>query len=345
MIARSISKCEFKTKLGGVQVKQSDYYRWNVEPNKNQSSSAFIQQWITTLFMENECLIVQADDGDLLIADSFVKKDYALYDCAFSQVTVGDYLFQKTFRQSDVLYFKLCRQDVNKLLKRMYESYGKLIAYGQKSYQKSRGTKGTLTVPTATAGTPEQAENINDYLSGNVRKFLESDNGVLPVYHGYEYKDLGSKTYANDSTRDIRAMIDDVLDFTARSFGIPPTLLRGDIVGTKDAIDSYLTFCIDPLCDMIQEEINRKLYKKSGVLSGSGVHIDTKAIKHVDLLSVSSAIDKLIGSGAFCVNDIRTLVGEEAIDEPWARQHWMTKNYATADELLNIIDEMKGGNI
>jgi len=67
------------------------------------------------------------------------------------------------------------------------------------------------------------------------------------------------------------------------------------------------------------------------------LEIDSKSIKHIDLLSVSTAIDKLIASGAFCINDIRKLVGEPVIDEPWAWQHYITKNYATVEELLNSL--------
>ena len=152
------------------------------------------------------------------------------------------------------------------------------------------------------------------------------------------YTDLGSKTYTNEGTRDIRAMIDDVCDFTARAFGVPPALLSGDVQGVSDALDQFLTFCIDPLCDMISEEINRKRYGKD-VLRGSRMQIDTKCVKHVDLLSVSTAIDKLIASGAFSVNDIRNVVGEPEIDEPWANQHFMTKNYSTVQDLLDAINQ------
>jgi len=53
------------------------------------------------------------------------------------------------------------------------------------------------------------------------------------------------------------------------------------------------------------------------------------------LLSVSTAIDKLIASGAFCINDIRKLVGEPIIDEDFANQHWITKNYSTIEDVLN----------
>ena len=129
-------------------------------------------------------------------------------------------------------------------------------------------------------------------------------------------------------------MVDDISDFTAKGFCIPPALLRGDVAGLKDAIKLFLTFCIDPLVDNLQEEINRKRVGRSAFLAGTYIQIDTKTIEHIDLLSVSTAIDKLIASGAFCINDIRKAVGEQLIDEEWANQHWMTKNYSPADELL-----------
>jgi hypothetical protein len=90
---------------------------------------------------------------------------------------------------------------------------------------------------------------------------------------------------------------------------------------------------------MLQEEINRKRSGYSAFSQGTYVEIDTKAIKHIDLLSVSTAIDKLIASGAFCINDIRKLVGEQVIDEPWAWQHYITKNYTTIEDL----EALKGG--
>ena len=342
VIANCIGKCEFKTYLRGKEIKGDEWYLWNVEPNKNQNSSAFIRHWITTLYRNNECLIVPTEDGQLLIADSFQHKEYAVYDDVFTQVTVKDYEFTRSFLQSEVLYYRLNSTNVNKLLHQLYESYGKLITYGQKYYQKSRGSKGTLRVPAPQTGDTKKEESVNSFLANQCRTFLESDNGVLPLYEGYDYTNIGSKTYANDSTRDIRAMVDDVIDFTARAFTMQPALLRGDVAGTKDAMENLLTLCIDPLVDFLTEEIIRKRCGKAAVLDGTTLVIDTTAVKHVDLLSVATAIDKLIGSGAFCINDIRRLVGKEPIDAPWAWQHWITKNYATVEELLEAIQNGEG---
>ena len=72
--------------------------------------------------------------------------------------------------------------------------------------------------------------------------------------------------------------------------------------------------------------------------SGTFIKIDTKTIKHIDLLSVATAIDKLIASGAFCINDVRKAVGDAPIEEPWAYQHFITKNYEAIDEILKALE-------
>lgn len=338
LIANSVSKCEFKTFFKNKEVKSQEYYLFNIEPNRNQNSSEFIHKWISKLYEENECLIVESN-GQLLVADSFTKKDYTLFDCQFSGVMVGDFTFNKTFLMSEVMYFKLNNKDVRKVINAMYEGYGKLITYGQNSYKKSRGSKGTLEVNTIAEGKTNFKETFEKLMNERFKKFFEADNAVLPLFDGYKYTDIGSKTYSNEGTRDIKAMIDDVYDFTARALRIPPVMLKGDLANVSETVvNNYLTFCVDPLIDMLQEETNRKRSGYSGFMQGTYLEIDTKAIKHIDLLSVSTAIDKLIGSGGFCINDIRKLVGEPIIDEPWAWQHYITKNYGTVEELLNSLE-------
>lgn len=111
LIANAVSKCEFKTYVKGKETKGAEYYLWNVSPNKNQNSSGFIHKWISTLYRDNECLIIE-QNGQLLVADSFNLTEYALYDNVFSQVTVGDFTFTRTFNQSEVMYFKLSEKNM-----------------------------------------------------------------------------------------------------------------------------------------------------------------------------------------------------------------------------------------
>ncbi len=340
LIAKSISKCEFKTFVNNKETRGGEYYLWNVEPNQNQNSSEFIQKWIFTLYRKNECLIIE-NKGKLFVADSFFKTPYALYDDIFTQVTVKDFTFSRSFAQSEVLYFKLCDSDIQQVIAGLYESYSKLIAYSMKAYQKSRGTKGIFEYDTLPVAGTEERKFFDALINDKIKAWLNGDNAALPLGQGQKWNELQHKTYSSESTRDIKAQIEDVCDFTANSIGIPPVLLRGDVQGTSDAVDRLLTFCIDPLVDMLSEEINRKRNGYTAFTAGTYLKIDTKQIKHVDLLSVATAIDKLIGSGAFCVNDIRLLCGEEIINEPWAWAHFITKNYMPFEEALNPVN--KGG--
>ncbi len=340
LIAKAVSKCEFKTFFRNKEVKDKEYYLWNVEPNKNQNSSEFIQKWIYTLYRKNECLIIE-QNGQLLVADDFIKTPYALYEDIFTQVTVKDYTFNRSFAQNEVLYFKLCNTDIQKVITGLYESYSKLIAYSMKAYQKSRGTKGVFQYDSLPVAGSEERKFFDALINEKISKWLNGDAAALPLGNGQKWVELAQKTYTSESTRDIKALIDDVMDFTAKGFNIPPAISKGDVQNTSDAVDQLLTFCVDPLTDMLSEEINRKRNGYAAFVAGTYLKIDTKQIKHVDLLSSSTAIDKIIGSGAYCVNDIRLLCGDEIIDEPWAWEHFITKNYMPFDEALNPTN--KGG--
>ena len=338
LIANSISKCEFKTYMNGTETKGREYYLWNVEPNLNQNSSEFIHKWVDKLYKNNECLIIE-QNGQLLVADSFTKKEYALYNHEFSQVTVGDFSFDKIFEMKDVLFFKLHNDNIRRLINGMFDSYGRLIEYTNKSYLKSRGSKGTLDISTVAQNNSNFTKNIEKLFGKDFKKFFESENAVLPLYEGWKYNDIESKTYSNEGTRDIKAMIDDIYDFTARGFGIPPALLKGDIANVEHATDNYLTFCIDPFSDFASEEINRKRNGYTEFSKGNFLRIDTTTIKHFDIISVATNIDKLISSAVFCINDVRRLAGMEKINEDFADKHYITKNYTDVENM----EALEGG--
>lgn len=338
LIANSISKCDFRTYSKNKEIQGEEFYLWNIEPNKNQNSSEFLKALIWKLYSENECLVVSSDDGSLLIADSFDKKEYALRDFSFSNVTINDYVFRKTFFMKDVLYFRLNNKDIKGLVDGLHASYGQLLEYSQKAFKKSRGQKGVLEIAAKPQGDANFAQNLQKMMTERFKPYYDADSAVLPITEGYKYTEQDRKTYNADSTRDIRAQVDDVFSFTARAFGIPPVLLLGEVADVSKAVNQLLTFCIDPLTDLLAEEINRKRYGRKEVLSGSKLVIDTKTIKHIDLLEVSGSIDKLIASGAFCVDDIRKAVREEPLNTDFSKKHYMTKNYAPADQVVGNLE-------
>lgn len=336
LTANAVSKCEIKTFLGGKEVKDREYFLWNQSPNQNQTSAAFWHKLVDRLYRDRTALVVE-NGGKLYVADSFSRKEYALYDDVFSQVAVGDFTFQRSFAASEVLFFELSAQDAKQVIDGLYASYAKLIAYGMKGYQRSRGEKGVLELDTNAAGDAQFKDTFEQIKNSGFRKFAEAESAILPMWKGMKYTALGSKTYNADTTRDIRAMIDDVTDFTARAYGIPACLLNGTVQNVDSATDQFLTFCVDPLSDALQEEINRKRNGLDGLRRGNYVQFDTGRIKHIDLLDAAGSIDKLLSSGVECVNDIRALLGQTLINEPWAWEHWMTKNYTPVAEALEAM--------
>lgn len=334
-IANALSKCEFKTYIADKEVKTKEYYIWNVEPNKNQNAAAFLTKLIGNLYRKNAALVIE-QNGELYVADSFSREEKALLEDEFTGVTVDNFAFNKKFYQHQVLFFTLNSEDVRSLLNGMYDSYKKLITYAMKSYEKSRGSRGILNIDAVAEAKENFSETFADLMTQHFKRFFDSENAVLPLFDGYSYTDLSqsSKTYSTESTRDIKALADDVFDFTARALSFPPSLAKGDVQDTSKATEELLTFCIDPLAKILEKEINRKRNGYEGFKQGNRLRIDTCTVKHYDLFDIATPVDKLISSGVFTINDILRTMGEPEISEDWANQHFITKNYATIQDVL-----------
>ncbi len=337
LIASAISKCEFKTYLNGKELIGEEYYLWNVEPNKNQNSSQFIQEFTSKLFFDNECLVIEIG-GQLIVADSFCQNEYATLENSFVNVVKGTMNFDKTFRMSEVLYFKLGNEDIRALLSNLLKGYNNLLNLAIGKYKRSGGRKGILDIDTVAQGHPKFQERFDELMNTRFKKYFENENAVLPLHKGFDYKEQngeGSKKSTSEIV-DISAITKEAFERVAQAFKIPPSLLRGDIADIGKLTDNFLTFCIDPTVDMISEEVNRKRFGKTAYLKGSYLRVDTSCIKHIDIFSISEAFDKLVASGGYSIDELRVKAGDTALDKEWSKKHYLTKNYQD-------IEELKGG--
>ncbi|QNU68953.1 phage portal protein [Ruminiclostridium herbifermentans] len=337
LIAGVLSKCEFKTYLNGIEVKGDEYYLWNIEPNRNQNSTQFIQEFISKLLYYNECLILDIN-GQLIIADDFTQTEYAVLENTFTNVTRGTMKFDKTFKMSEVLYFKYSNNDVQRLLSELMNGYNNLLKMAIGKFKRSGGRKGILDIDATASGDKNFQQRFDDLMNNRFKTYFEAENAVLPLHRGFNYNEQngeGSKKSTSDMV-DISAIVKEELDRAAQAFKIPTSLLRGDIADVEKITDNFLTFCIDPLSDMVGEEINRKRYGKSAFLKGSYVKADTTCIKHIDIFSISESFDKLIASGGYSIDDLRQKAGDSPLNKEWSKKHWITKNYSD-------VQDMKGG--
>lgn len=341
-ISNALSMCEFRTFVNGEETFGDEYYLWNYEPNRNQNKAEFISKALDSLYRKNDLLIVESTDHQLLIADGYTTTKNTLYGNTYNQVYVDDYGFRRSFPYSEVMHWKLNNRNVSNVLNNVYSSYNKLIEYASKAFLKSRGSRGILNISGAAQANSNFSETLKKLLDEYFKDFFSASNAVLPLFEGYQYDDIGSKTYNETTSRDIKSQYDDIFDFTARAFCVPPSLAKGDVQDTSKAVDEMLTFCIDPLANMLEQEINRKRNGVDVVRKKTYLKIDTTRVKHTDMFDVAPQADKLISSGIYTVNMMLRALGEPEISEDWADQHFITKNYSTIQDLLNELN-VKGG--
>lgn len=329
LIASAISKCEFKTYSNGKELKGDEYYLWNIEPNKNQNSSQFIQEFVSKLLYNNECLVIEVN-GQLIVADSFYQNEYATLENSFVNVAKGTMSFNKTFKMSEVLYFKLGNDDIRALLSNLLKGYNNLLNMAIGKYKRSGGRKGILDIDATASGNPEFQKRFDDLMNNRFKKYFEAENAVLPLHKGFNYEEQngeGSKKSTSEMV-DISSITKEAFERVAQAFKIPLALLRGDIADIEKLTDNFLTFCIDPIVDMISEETNRKRFGKSAFLKGSYLKVDTTCIKHIDIFAIAEKVDKLIASGTYSIDELRIKAGDMPLNTWWSRKHWITKNYS-----------------
>lgn len=338
MVANALGRCEVRTFQGNEEVKGREYYLWNVSPNVNQNASVFMHKLVASLYQNNEALIVETlSRGDLpalVVADSWVPpEEWPSRQNEYDGVTVGDYQFQFPFYENSVLHLKLNQVNMRPVINGLYQSWWRMVNAAMKAYTWGNGQHWKVHVNQIASGETGWAEKFQAMISEQLKPFLESDGAILPEFDGYQYENVGSSSGGSTrDTRDIRAMIEDIFDFTARGFLIPAVLVNGTVQGTEDANTRFLTNCIDPLADQLQEEINRKRYGYDGWVRGDYVRVDTSSIIHFDIFENAANVEKLVGSGAFTINDVLRAANQPPIPEDWGNQHFMTLNISTMGE-------------
>lgn len=347
MIANAVGRCEFRTFRNGKEIREREHYLWNVEPNANQNSTAFLHKLVVKLLVDNETLVISTRQREgydaLVVADAWIQNgDYPSRQNEYINVQVGDVSYEKTFREREVLHLKLNHINVKPVLDGLYGAYWRLISAAMKRYEWDKGQHWKVHVGQLASGAEDFTENFSRMIEQQVKTFLDSNGAILPEFDGYAYTNEGGK--ANVDLADIQAQMKDVLGFTAKALQIPAVLVDGSIQGTEDAQGRFLTGCIDPICDQLQEEINRKRYGYDRMRAGDYLRVDTSSIRHFDMFANAANVEKLVGSGAFTINDVLRSAGLPTIPEPWADEHYMTKNIAALGAETTALGGAEGGN-
>ena len=337
LLTSYIVASEFRTYLNGVEVKDTEYYLWNIEPNINQNKTAFINKLIHQLCMNNEALIINTRKSKgierIVVADSFtIPEKYVTQQNKYQNVTVGDTTYTKTFYEDDVLHIVWHGHNIKPVIDKIYQTYQELMDIAEKHFKWSNGQHWKVQVERAPQGNSEQENVFKNLIENQLKPFFNSTNAVLPEFHGYKYENVNREraSTASGETVDLRHLVNDIFDFTAMGFGFGSVLIKGTVENTEHA-EKRLFAVGDKITEQLAQEINRKRYGYEAWKAGSYMKIDTSRNTHFDLFGQAAQIEKLVGSG-YSVNEIRRAAGQDTINEPWADEHFLTKNIGLLTE-------------
>ncbi|KPH76111.1 portal protein [Oceanobacillus caeni] len=325
LIAKTISMSEFRIKDGKRSIKNEMYYRLNVKPNLNQSAATFWEQVIYKLVYDNECLIIQSDTQDLLVADTFTRTEYALYGDTFKDVTIKNHTYQRTFKREDVIYLEYNNEKLTRIIDGLYSDYGELFGRIINAQKRKDQIRGTVDIEGVNGTAEEKRDKIQNFINKMYSAFTNKDIAIVPQQKGYKYEEHTGKGTKTQSVDEVNKTADGFLIMVARAMQIPPALVLGEMADVEKPTRNFMLFCIDPFIKKIGDELNSQLFGKSDYLKDR--KMDIRRPTYRDIFDVASAVDKLRAGGMYNGNELRDKLGDEPVDDPILERYYITKNY------------------
>ncbi|MGG3383073.1 phage portal protein [Heyndrickxia faecalis] len=327
-IGRTISQSDFRVMKNGKRQYDDWHYLLNVRPNTDQSAADFWQNFIYKLIDENEVLVILTDTNDLLIADSFVRTEYAVYPDVFSNVVVKDYTFNRTFRMDEVIYLTYNNEKLSQYMDGMFNDYAELFSRMIEISLRNNQIRAIVSVDTTQSLDEDSRGKLQDFIDKLFASFRKNTIALVPKLKGFEYTEVASGDKTGVSVDELAKLKRSLIDDVANILGIPNALIHGELAEYETSIKAYVRFCIGPIIKKIGDELNTKLMTKDRYLKGDRIAVI--GLTEKDLVEQAEAVDKLVASGAFTRNEVRELFGKERSDNPELDKFVITKNYQSA---------------
>lgn len=333
LMGRTISTADFRFIKDKKRINHDFDYLLNVRPNSNQSAAEFWKDFIYTLLVENEVLVVLSDNNELLIADSFHREKYALYEDTFHDVTVKGYTFKRVFPMSKVIYMTYNNKKFNRFLDGMFKDYTELFSRMVETKMYENQIRALAGLDTTQNLGEENRNRLNKFIQRLYVNFRKSAFAVVPKAKGIEYEEVTkNQSSKSQPVKDLTDLREDTTRQIANILGIPSALVFGDLAEYETAMKAYIRLTAKPLIEQIKDELTSKLIEKNDY--ENGLKLKVYGVNEKSPLEMAQDADKLRASGVADGHEIRELMGFEHSDDPIHDKFFITKNYNTADEAI-----------
>jgi len=330
-VARTMSTLEvkFKNKVGTADWE----YILNVRPNNDMSAATFWEKFFYRLMDDNEVLVIFTEDNQLLIADDFSRTESAVYDDVFTGVTVKNYVFQKSFNMSDVIYIEYNNDKLDRFTKGLFEDYSELFGRIIEIAMRNNQIRGSVSInATATANEKKdengktRTEKLQEYVDKIYQAFKTKSVAIVAKVKNIDYEEYTNKQgVSNQSLDELNKMKTSLIDDVANAIGVPTALIYGEKAELDSNLQAFRKLCIAPQMKKLQDELMAKIITKKEYKNGERIKVSK--VLPVSILENATQIDKIVSSGTFLRDEVREVTDYDPLPNGEGQQLIMTKNY------------------
>ena len=325
----STLEVKFKNKVGTADWE----YILNVRPNNDMSAATFWEKFFYRLMDDNEVLVIFTEDNQLLIADDFSRTEYAVYDDVFTGVTVKNYVFQKSFNMSDVIYIEYNNDKLDRFTKGLFEDYSELFGRIIEIAMRNNQIRGSVSInATATANEKKdengktRTEKLQEYVDKIYQAFKTKSVAIVAKVKNIDYEEYTNKQgVSNQSLDELNKMKTSLIDDVANAIGVPTALIYGEKAELDSNLQAFRKLCIAPLMKKLQDELMAKIITKKEYKNGERIKVSK--VLPVSILENATQIDKIVSSGTFLRDEVREVTDYDPLPNGEGQQLIMTKNY------------------
>lgn len=344
LIAKTIAKCEIQVfaqnkKTQKIEETKDDtYWRLNLQPNYNENGTMFLYKLVTKLLTNQSSLIVINKDIDnsklLYVADDFNCSDTILYGKIFSNVVISDnegnsLQLHKNYSLEDSIYYSLKNSNLTSAKESFKTNSAKILNTISKNFLKANTPKWRLKFPgnqpTMIDIETKQPITYDKYKEKVTEGLLSEDEAIVMLSEAFDLMNLNKDN--NKNLDDYKEEIKQIGDTVARNWNIPLNIFYGNKTEKSTGNEDFITFAVDPYFELLEDGFNIGLVGKKDYLKGEYIKFNRTNLNHRDIIDSANGIDKLTADG-FSRNEINKLLRLPRIDEAWADEHNLTKNYA-----------------
>ncbi len=340
LIAKTIAKCEiqtFENKNNKIQeVKNDLYWSLNIQPNYNENGTSFLYKLVTKLLTEKRALVIinKTPTTNLLyVADDFNTNNKILVGKTFTNVKISDnegnsIILDKLYNIENSIYYSINDNELTTASESFEKNVTKILKAAQKAFVQANTPKWRLKFP---GGQPtmidpktNQPIRYDEYKKKVTEGLFSEKEAIVLLSEIFDLIYLNKDS--NKNLTDFSSAVKEIGDTVAQKWNIPLDIFYGSKTEKSTGTNDFITFAVDFYFEFLEDGFNMTLVGKQSYLKGEYVMFNRFSIQHKDIFDNANGIDKLIGDG-FSRNEINKFLRLPKIDEAWADEHNLTKNY------------------